>query len=223
MARPLTNFVAVIVMSLAFNSLADSNEASTQQYVAGKHYEVLDTPVRTSDPERIETTEVFWYGCGHCFTFEPTIEAWQKTLPDDVVFVQSPAIWHPSMELHARAFYAAKALGVLDTMHSVIFKAMNLKKNKLATESAIAELFADHGVNQDKFTKMFNSFGVTSAVKQAEARQRGYQIKGTPEVVVNGKYRVTAQMGGSRTEMMEIIDYLIGVERNSMKAKPDAS
>ena len=53
--------------------------AAQEQFVAGKHYVVIDTPVSTSDPTKIEVTEVFWYGCPHCNTFRPAFEQWKKT------------------------------------------------------------------------------------------------------------------------------------------------
>lgn len=225
MLKLLTPFIAFVMMATAFNSLAETepksgNSASAEQkYVAGTHYQVLDTPVRTSNPNKIEVTEVFWYGCSHCYTFESAIIPWSETLAEGVNFVKSPAIWHPSMALHARAFYTAKALGVLDTLHSVIFQEMNLKKNKLANEDAIAKLFAANGVDPEKFKDTFNSFGVNSAVQQAESRQRSYQITGTPEMIVNGKYRVTARMAGSQPGMLKVVDYLIDLERASLPAK----
>lgn len=221
MYKPLTKLLVTVTMLLTAALHAASDGETTPQYVAGTHYQVLDKPVRTSDPKRVEVTEVFWYGCSHCYDFEPTITAWQKTLPEDVAFVSSPAIWHPTMELHARAYYTAKVLDVLDKMHPVIFEAMNIRKNKLANDKAIADLFVDHGVDREKFTKAFNSFGVNSAVKQAEARQRSYQIQGTPELIVNGKYRITAAMGGGHAGMMKIVDYLIAVERKSLPVGTD--
>lgn len=187
--------------------------APATPYVEGRHYRRVPTPVRTSDPHSIEVTEVFWYGCSHCFSFEPLVEKWSHTLPTDVVLVRSPAIWHPAMELHARAFYTAKALGVLDKLHQPLYEALNLRKAKLASEQEIAELFVSNGVALDNFTKTFNSFGVTSAIKQADARQRGYQIEGTPEMVVNGKYRVTAAMAGGQEGMLKVVDFLIAQER----------
>ena len=187
--------------------------AAGAEYVAGKHYELLDTPVRTADPARIEVTELFWYGCGHCFTFEPLLEKWQEKLADDVVLVRSPAIWHPTMELHARAYYTAKALGVQDKVHKALFDAMNVKQDKLANEDAIAKIFVANGVNEDAFHKTFNSFGVASAVRQADARQRSYKSAGTPELVLEGKYRITARMTGGHQGILDVADYLIALER----------
>ena len=223
MPKLLTTFLATLLVSVAISAIAeDMGTAAEQKYIAGTHYQVLDTPVRTSNPNLIEATEVFWYGCSHCYSFEPTITQWKKTLAKDVVFVQNPAIWHPTMELHARAFYTAKVLGILDKMHTIIFEEMNLRKNKLANEGAVSELFEANGIDPEKFAKIFNSFGINSAVKQAEARQRSYQIKGTPEMIVNGKYRITARMGGGQGGMMKIVDYLIDVERQKMSPKTGA-
>ena len=52
---------------------AGSVMAQPALYVEGTHYEALDKPVRTVDPNKIEVTEVFWYGCPHCYAFEPLL------------------------------------------------------------------------------------------------------------------------------------------------------
>lgn len=208
-----------LLTALLLNTGTQAQEATgagTDKYVAGEHYEVLDIPVRTQTPNKIEATEVFWYGCSHCYRFEPLVVEWAEALPEDVALVKSPAIWHPTMKLHAQAFYTARALGVLDALHGVLFDEMNLRKNKLASEKAIGKLFTAHGVDGEKFTRTFNSFGVTAAVQQAEARQRGYKITGTPEMVVNGKYRITARMAGSQAGMLTVASYLIEKERQLM-------
>ena len=202
-----------LLLPLALN-LSNATAANDGLYTAGTHYEVLNTPVRTSDPKRIEVAEVFWYGCSHCFTFEPMVSTWASQQSKDVNFVHSPAIWHKSMELHARAYYTAKALKVLDPVHQAIFEAMNLKRNKLASKEAIGKIFVAQGVDLDKFNKTFDSFGVVSATKQADARQRSYNVRGTPEMVVNGKYRINAKMAGGQGAMLEVANYLIDIERS---------
>lgn len=214
LSKLLTLFAAMLLNTASLAQEVDTSDS--EKYIAGTHYEVLSTPIRTQNPNKIEATEVFWYGCSHCYRFEPLVVEWAKKLPDDVSMVKSPAIWHPTMKLHAQAFYTAVALGVLDDLHSVLFEEMNLRKKKLASESAIGKLFAAHGVDSEKFLQTFNSFGVTAAVQQAEARQRGYKITGTPEMVVNGKYRITARMAGSQEGMLSVASYLIEKERQLM-------
>ncbi|MEH6544279.1 MAG: thiol:disulfide interchange protein DsbA/DsbL [Porticoccaceae bacterium] len=187
-------------------------------YQAGKHYIVLDNPVTTVDAKRVEVNEVFWYGCHHCFVFEPLVATWSESIADDTVLVKTPANWHVNMELHARAFYTAKALKVLDKVHEAIFEAMNVKKQKLDKEKTIEALFVNYGeVDPEKFRKTFNSFGVNSAVRQADSRQRAYQITGTPEMIVNGKYRITAAMAGGHLGMLAVVDHLVEKERAALQ------
>ena len=80
-------------------------------YIEGTHYEALDKPVRTADPNKIEVAEVFWYGCPHCYAFEPLLESWVGKLPSDVAFVRSPGMWNSMMETHAQIYYVEQALG----------------------------------------------------------------------------------------------------------------
>ena len=43
---------------------------------------------------KIEVVEFFCYGCPHCNAFEPTLDAWAKKLPADVVFRRVPVALH---------------------------------------------------------------------------------------------------------------------------------
>ena len=49
--------------------------AAAQSDIEGL-YQKLPTPQPTSDPDRVEVVEVFWYGCPHCNRFQPYLEAW---------------------------------------------------------------------------------------------------------------------------------------------------
>jgi thiol:disulfide interchange protein DsbA len=50
-------------------------------------------------------------------------------------------------------------------------------------------------------------------VKQADARARTAKITGTPSMMVNGKYLVTARKAGSQAGMLEVAEFLIERER----------
>ena len=190
-----------------------SSVVAAEEYVEGTHYELINPAVRTADAEKIEVAEFFWYGCGHCYTFEPVLTQWKKGLADDVDFRGSPAIWNAKMEIHASAFYTAEVLGVLDTMHPIIFQAMNVDGKRLSSEGEIKELFTANGVAADDFDKAFNSFGVSSQVRQANSRARAAKITGTPALMVNGKYQISTRQAGSQAGMLKVADYLIAKER----------
>lgn len=209
----------LLLLTTALLPLAASADDAGDKYKAGKDYQIITVPVHTANPEKIEVNEVFWYGCPHCFHFEPTLEAWAKKLPSDVDFERTPAIWRPAMEVHARAYYTAKLLGNLDAMHSIIFKAMQEEKKALANENEVVALFVNHGTAEADARKAYDSFSVQSQTRQADARARSYGVQGTPEIIVNGKYRVSTEDAGSQENMLKVADFLIEKERKSGAGK----
>jgi thiol:disulfide interchange protein DsbA len=123
-------------------------------------------------------------------------------------------MWNDLMVVHAKAYYTALTLGVLDKVHEPIFNAINVDRNTLRDADALAKLFTEHaGIDEDTFRKTFDSFGVNSQVKQADARARSYGIAGTPELIVNGKYRITGRSAGGQAEMLQVAKELIEKER----------
>ena len=204
-----------VFLTSVFLVLGAVNFAVGQPWEEGEHYDAVSPVLRTSNPEKIEVMEFFWFGCGHCYTFEPLLAAWKKTLADDVVFKGSPAIWNSTMEIHAKVFYTAEVLGISERINPVVFRAINQDRRPLTAESDIATLFESSGVLRSDFFDAFNSFGVGSQVRQASSRARSAKITGTPEIVINGKYRITTRKAGNQTNMLKIADYLIDKERGS--------
>ncbi len=180
---------------------------------AGTHYDVITPAARTTDASKIEVAEFFWYGCGHCFNFEPVLKAWVKTLPEDVYFRGIPAMWGGAMEQHARAYYAGQALGAGQAVDDAMFNALNVDRKPLKDEDEIAAMLAGHGIDEAKFRQMFSSFGVDSQVRQASATARGAKVTGTPAMMVNGKYLISPRKAGSYKNMLKIAEYLIAQER----------
>jgi len=205
-----------LVLAALFLGAAATVSAQPALYVEGTHYDEIASPVRTSDPNKIEITEIFWYGCPHCYAFEPLITSWEEKLPSDVAFVRSPGMWNQTMEIHAQIYYAAEALGVTDKIHDVAFSEIHQRRNYLQTEEAVKEMFVREGVESSAFDKAWNSFSVTSAVKRAGTRMRDYGVRGVPSMVVNGKYLVS--VGGAvptQTDLLKIVDFLVQKERSS--------
>ncbi|WP_299597970.1 thiol:disulfide interchange protein DsbA/DsbL [uncultured Microbulbifer sp.] len=217
--------VALFTMLL---SLAACAQDTPGKFKAGQHYEVLPTAVAQDDNSKVEVTELFWYGCGHCYHFEAPLKKWQKTMPADVALKKIPAIWQPVMEVHARMFYVAEAMGVMDKVHDPIFAAIAQQRKMFANrdgrnwkpdDAAIAAIFTDNGADGEKAVKLLNSFAINSKIKQGQAKQRAYNLTGTPEMVVAGKYRISTSLPGLKGKsngqqlMLDVVDFLIEKER----------
>ena len=204
-------------MPLAFSSFAQ-----IEKFIAGTHYVELSAPVNTNDSSKVEVLEVFWYGCSHCFRFEPLIANWEAGMPADVDFGRFPAIWNGLMEVHAQVYYTAEAMDALDVVHEHVFNAINIEGNRLQNEGQIGALFAKYGINEDDFTKSFNSFSVRTKVNQAKQRMEAYEIRSTPNMIVNGKYLVaTGQSVLTQADMLEVVDFLVEKERQQLSGTGD--
>ena len=187
--------------------------AASTDYQEGVHYQRLENPVPTSTTGgKVEVVEVFWYGCPHCFRLEPDIEQWLQNKPENVEFVRVPAALGRGWEIHARAFHAAEILGVLDKIHKPLFDAIHEQGRRLNTPEALADFFAEHGVDKEQFMKVFNSFELDTQFRRSQQLVRQYAITGVPALIVDGKYLVTARMAGSEEGMLEVVNYLVRKE-----------
>jgi thiol:disulfide interchange protein DsbA len=191
--------------------LVNSALLQAANYVEGTHYKSL--PQQTTDSaDKIEVLEFFWYGCPHCFTFEPHIQSWKKTKPANVEFKRVPAIFRPDWEVQARAYYALTNMGDIESVHVKIFEAIHKNKKRLNNLQVIADFVEKNGVNRKKFVEEYNSFAVDGMVRKAKKKQAAYKIEGVPAVVVNGKYLSSGSMSGSYDNLIKIINHLIDLE-----------
>lgn len=191
--------------------------AALAAYEEGIEYERLKAPVSTVDPGKIEVVELFWYGCPHCYRLEPELKAWLKNKPDNVVFVRVPAVFRPLWGFHAKVYYTAEVLGVLDQVNGAMFEAMQVQRRKMASVEEVKALFAKYGVSSEKFDNAFNSFAVDAKVRRATDLTRRYGIEGVPALVINGKYVTDGVMAHGHSGMFKVTDYLIKKESSSNK------
>ena len=191
--------------------------AFASDYQEGKHYQsIIPEQPPLSSSGKIEVIEVFWYGCPHCHRFQPFVDRWaEDDKADYIELVRMPAILRPEWAIHARAYFTAEALGVVDTIHKPLFNAIHAHKRKLDTQDSLMAFFAEHGVSEKDFKKTFRSFGVEAKIRKAAEMGRRYGLNGTPTVVINGKYRTSGSICKcSFGEVMEIIDELAEKEHH---------
>ena len=201
-----------IILAQADTAAADRD----WKYSEGTHYvRMVPTQPTIGGADKIEVAEIFWYGCNHCYTFEPFINNWAENVPANARLVRIPATWNPLVKLHAQLYYTEEVLvknGKIaepEQFRNAVFAEYHRRGNRLTSLDAIEELFGKHGVSADDFKKTWESFEVAQKVRIADDLQRRYGITGVPAVVVNGKYRTGAGEAGGYPELLELIDELI--------------
>lgn len=181
-------------------------------------YENVVPPVPTESGDKVEVVEMFWYGCPHCYQFEPHIQNWKASKPDNVKFTAVPAVFRKSWEMHARAFYAAEAMGKLDTFHRQFFKAIHEKRMRFKDRAALGEWVASIGLDADEFLSNFDSFAVAAKVQKAKKLTHQYKINGVPSIIVNGKYRSSGSLTGTYKNLIKVTNTLVAEESKAMNS-----
>ena len=181
-------------------------------------YEVLQPPQSTETGDRIEVVDVFWYGCPHCYTFLPFMEAYDETRPEYVEIRRLPAIFRENWAAHARAYYTSELLGVTDSTHRPLFEEIHERRNPTDRREALAAFFERQGVDRTEFEKAYDSFAVESLVRKSILMQQRYGVRGTPSVIVNGKYRVTGRLAGGYDNVIAVVAALVEREYEAQQA-----
>lgn len=168
-----------------------------------------------ASPGKVEVVEIFGYICPACFRFQSILAPWKSRLPADVSFVYVPASFGGPWDDYARAFYAAKTLGVQEATHEPLYAAIHVNdqlKGERGRDSLadIAAFYGRHGVDAKRFEDTMASFGVNAQASRAKQFAQRSKISGTPSLVVEGKYLVK---GRSFEDMLRITDHLIARER----------
>ncbi|WP_194241227.1 thiol:disulfide interchange protein DsbA/DsbL [Solimonas terrae] len=218
MRRALRGLIAAV---LSLSAIACSAADKPASFEEGKQYKQVNEVQAPADKKRVQVAEFFWYGCPHCYAFDPSLRAWEKTKPADVDFVRYPnSLGHPQGLLHSRAFYTEQALGVFDTMHTALFDAIHKDGNPLISEAQIAALFQSKaGIDPDKFSGTFNGFVVDAEVRQAENLARSYGVFSVPTIIVGGKYMTGPAMTGGLDQTIATINFLVDKVRKERGIK----
>jgi thiol:disulfide interchange protein DsbA len=210
------HFTAQAIAGVAALGLAPLARAQQQRaaFVEGTHYVRLSQPLAAPADGKVEVIEFFWYGCPHCNSFEPMLDAWAKKLPADVAFRRVPVAFREEpFAAHQRIYYALEALGLLEQMHRKVFFAIHNERQRLDKPQDIAAFMAKNGVDSARFLDAYNSFGVQT--KQRQARQLGdaYKIDGVPALGINGRWFTSGTLAGSLDRSLAVADHLIGLAR----------
>lgn len=195
---------------------ASSAAAATPR--VGIDYEVMPLPAPTYRQGGIEVAEVFSYACIHCAHFQPLVTAWKNKLPKDVRWEYVPADFGPVWNTFARAYFAADQMHVLAKTHEAIFRAVHEEHAiSSGTPEEVAALYGKFGVAPNKFLTAMNSPATEQRLAHARQFVLATGIEGTPTLVIDGRYRVSATADRGFPGMLATADYLIALERAAIR------
>lgn len=177
---------------------------------AGTDYLLVEQRASVDAPAgKIEVVEFFWYSCPHCNAFEPTLDAWIKRAPKDVVVRRVPVSFRDDFVPQQRLYFVLDAMGLVDKLHAKVFAAIHVEKLKLDRAELIADWVAKQGVDKTKFMDHYNSFSVATKARKATELQNAYRVEGVPALGVAGRYYTDGTIAKSMERALQVTEFLV--------------
>lgn len=208
--HPIVLLISLLAAQLSSAAFAEGME----RFQVNEHYMPIQPVAATEAPDgKIEVVEFFWYGCPHCFNFEPALNAWIDSKPDNVSFRRVPAIFNAQWAVHAKAYFAAEMLGITEQVHDAIFDAMHEQGKSLNSPESLAAFMAKKsGLEEKKILNTINSFAVETKSRKAVQTVRAHGLRGVPALSVAGKYHTSGRYAGGNQGMIDVLNFLIAKE-----------
>ena len=196
---------AALGLAISFSGLSGAQSPKIEE---GFDYRILPTPQPLESKGKVEVIEFFWYGCPHCYDFEPELNAWLKRQPKDVIFRKVPVAFRDDLMPHSQLFYALEAMGKGDALNDKVMYAMHKENKRLMTENEITDWVATQGIDRNTFLATYRSFAVVSKARAARQMADAYRIDGVPTVVMQGRYVTSPSIAGTKAKAISVMEHL---------------
>ena len=185
----------LLLFSLLLSATAPHASADAAAPAEGSDYVLIaDGQPYAALDGKIEVVEVFGYWGPHCAEFQPELSAWRRGLPPGVRFTYVPAVFTAG-DSFARAFFAAEHFGALARTHDAMFPAIHAQ-GLLPLNASVPELasyYGQQGLDAAKVQAYMLSPAVDARLEHARQFALRSGVEGTPTLVINGRYRITAR------------------------------
>jgi len=208
---------------------AKETENTTEQkpaandFVEGQDYLVLFPELPLAAPAgKIEVTEIFWYGCPHCYSLEPVLKKYlAEEKPEYVFFRQIPGTLNPAWNYHAKLYYIGQMLDSDGTkgIHANIFNAVHQQRRRLQDDDSVKQFLISLGVTEAEIDTAMKSPALENQLKEARSYNENSRAGSVPSLVVHGKYLTSPSMARGSARMLRLVNYLAELEKNSSSSK----
>ena len=215
--------VATLLAFLTIKTVTD--EGAQGDFIEGVHYTVLDQPRRIRG-DKIEVMEFFSYGCIHCYRFDDDLEQWAGERSNQVQLKRTPLIGSDLWRLYGEHFYTLEGLDAPENLHQATFRALHDLGRNLNTPDALADFVATNSdFERDSYLLQRGSPAVARQVALSDRLARTAKITSVPQLVIQGRYRISTTTDVGPQRMLEVADYLIEKlsKENASSSKAQAS
>ncbi|QRN40901.1 MAG: thioredoxin domain-containing protein [Neisseriaceae bacterium] len=196
-----------LAINLSFASLNNIKE--------GRDYTILEDPIESIHPDKVELVEVFSYVCTHCKDFDPILKKYESHLDDpDVAFRNIHVFWAPEFLNLIRLSVAVDENQMTQVANNYIFQAtFNDKVNFFDEKTTIEWLNKQTNFDGKKIAQSYQTPHNKNKAKDISILSKKYKLETTPNIVIGGKYKVSLNALKSETDLVRILDGLINLSK----------
>ena len=211
MVRRLEWLVLLLALAASAPAFAQDGKAIAVLGLGKNYREIPQQPV--ANAAKIEVIDFFFYACPYCNELRPTLERWRASLPSDVEFRRMPVIRHDSWEPLARTYFTLEALGVVERLHEAVYIGYHDEELHMSKPDVMADWAQRQGLNRDEWLKVYGSDAVSRKVEMARKATKDYDIRGTPSLVIAGRYLTSSGRTDDVRLVTPVADLLIELAR----------
>ncbi len=212
-------FVRLACWGLALPTLFRAATAARAQEVRarqGIEYRLIaPQPVETGD--KVEVIDFFWYGCPYSNRLQPWLEEWIQRKPDDVVLRRVPVVAKDSWAPHARIYYTLERLGEVERLHLKAYYGYHVEELYMSRPDVMEQWAVRNGIDRSRWLDAYRSPEVDAKIARARELTRRYDIRGTPSLVVDGRYLTSGGMAPGLRGMIPVLEDLIRIARQQRR------
>jgi thiol:disulfide interchange protein DsbA len=204
-------FVVLLVVVVAGYGMMYASGVSTGEITEGEHYSLIEGAPERAPGEPIVVTEFFSWGCIHCRNFDPLLDEWETTLPDNARFERAPVSFSPMFALLAQAYLALEQGGALEQNHQRFFRAIHDNNRQFLSAEQLGDFVDGNGLSKAEFLALYNGPAVRRRLSEIEGQSRAVRVRSVPSLTVANRYRVNMNVG--RKQALTVADHLIALEQ----------
>jgi thiol:disulfide interchange protein DsbA len=216
------NFLRTITALLLFlyigNSLANDLPRKSKSNVSDVYMEI-DNDIRDKYVSEDNTIRLYFsFTCTYCKQIHSFVRTWGQSLPDGMVFVETPVInENKSSQMLASAFKYVKENSrneyYLDKFTENIYKHIHKISTTDELSRLIKEGMTSSKINTKNFLKSFKNEQFLAELNYSKTQQNDYGIEVTPTIVVGGKYLThLGYVGGDQSKFIELINAITNLQ-----------
>lgn len=168
--------------------------------------------VNACEPEVIE---VFSYTCIHCYNFEEILTPWAEAAEQrGIRFERMPLAGNQAMTTWARVYVAMKELAPVEQFHHAVFDRLHGEgQEPIRSLDELMAFVQELGVDGEAFQTTFESDQVTEVLQSDYELMRAAQVRATPTMLVNRRYKLEPTGGDGFQNMLATVEQLIERDR----------